>query len=119
MPNPKTIKLINEDGQTKKMNLADYDAAKEKDWRPISSEDSKAVESNGADADDAADDGAGDAAVDPVEDWMKMKWQDARKYVANHTGTFPTSKAHAHELMNPREHGHSESSGKPEADKIN
>ena len=54
--------------------------------------------SSGGDESPSSDEVAPKDAA-PSEDWTKMKWPDARKYIAKISGTFPRNKAHAEELM--------------------
>ena len=94
------IKLVNsKTGATKIMNASDFNASEEKDWKLATASKSSGTTSKSK-ASPAAKPVIEEAPKSvPVEDWTKMTWPNARKYIAKVSGTFPRNKAHAEELM--------------------
>lgn len=79
-------------------NKSDYDPEVDTDWELASSRSTADAEQSARKA-PAVEAAPAPPPVDPDEDWTKMRWPDARKFINAKTGTYPRNKKHATELM--------------------
>lgn len=91
-------------GAIRIVNASDFDPNDDKNWKVVAERSRADMEASdsatpSAPAPVAASEAEPEAPTEPSEDWTKMKWTDARKFIHDKTGTYPKSKTHAAELM--------------------